>query len=132
MLLSIIYLKLSSKSRWFLVLSQQVSMTRWWVAEGGGRKAQWKVSLVNQNIDQAAGRAVTACLSLGWPGVLNHSLSSGPACLFANGKTPRGGLTEIFLYSYLDFFACCFADRWKIKVESDTDSTLAAGLRSTA
>lgn len=80
MLLCIIYLKISNKNRWFLFLSQQVSMTRWWVAEGGGRKAQWKISFVNQNIAQAGGRAVTACLRLGWPGMLNHSLSS--ACLF--------------------------------------------------
>lgn len=88
MLFSIIYLKIANKNRWFLFLSQQVSMTRWWVAEGGGRKAQWKTSFVKQNTDRAGGRAVTACLSLGWPGMLNHSLSSEPVCSFANGKTP--------------------------------------------
>lgn len=35
MLLSVIYFKISYKNRWFSLLSQQVSMTRWWVAEGG-------------------------------------------------------------------------------------------------
>lgn len=50
------------------------------------------------------------------------------ACLLiASRKTPRG-LTEIFFVVILIF---CFADTCKIKVESDTDSTLAAGLRST-
>lgn len=52
----------------FSFLSQQVSMTRWWVAgEGGGRRrAQWKTSFVSQNLDQGTGWAVTACSA--WAG----------------------------------------------------------------
>lgn len=36
-----------------------------------------------------------------------------------------------YFFVVILIFVCCFAGMWKIKAESDADSTLAAGLRST-